>query len=223
MKVSFFAVFFIVLFAALSLSVQSVHDATWPKEGNRSGSEQRQHLQQEAAAQTARILGDDKTNDPGEMGAVALVAATDDPDEAAAVGAVTAAGVLRNEPAALPPAAPFPAAPVPSASTRHMCKTRASNDRRQKEEQEAQDIVARVAQEPAVENESTVFPPSEPFCLYKTRAPIDRGAAATPVFFYLAADRSNHRKNKHETEGTNAFQGFIPIVALFTTHPHLPT
>ena len=102
-------------------------------------------------------MGDVITNDPGAIGAVALVAATDNPDEAASIGAVIAAGILINEPAALPPAAPFPAAPVPSASTRHMCKTRASNDRRQKEEQEAQDIAARVAQEPAVGMSQPLF------------------------------------------------------------------
>jgi hypothetical protein len=47
------------------------------------------------------------------------------------------------------------APPPPPATTRHMYKTRAANDRRQKEEQEAQDIAARVAQEQAVENEPT--------------------------------------------------------------------
>ena len=110
---------------------------------------------------------------------MALVAATGDPDEAAATGAAIAAGILRNEPAALPPAAPCPAAPVPSATTHHLYKTRAANDRRQKGEQEAQDTAVRVAQGPAVENESTVFPPSKPLHLYKTRASVDRGAAAT--------------------------------------------
>ena len=64
---------------------------------------------------------------------MALVSATDDPDEAAAIGANITAGNLRNEPAALPPAAFCPAAPVPSATTRHMYETRAANDRRQKE------------------------------------------------------------------------------------------
>ena len=44
-----------------------------------------------------------------------------------------------------------------------------------------------VAQEPAVENDSTVFPPSEPFHLYKTRAFVDRGAAATEYRYPLCS------------------------------------
>jgi len=51
-----------------------------------------------------------------------------------------------------------------------MYKTRAANDRRQKEEQGALDIAVHVSQEPAVQSESTVFP---------SRAFVDRGAAAT--------------------------------------------
>jgi len=129
LEVLSFAVSLIVLFAALSLSVQFTMPHSRMKR-NRKGSEQQQHPQQEAAAQTAPILGDVITNDPGEIYAVALVAATGDPDEAAAIGAIIAAGILRNEPAALPPAAPCPAAPIHSATTRHMYKTQAANDRR---------------------------------------------------------------------------------------------
>ena len=81
-----------------------------------------------AEEQPQRQIGD-----PGTIDAVAIAAATNDPDEAAAIGAIITAGILRNEPAAPPPAAPCPAAPVPSATTRHMYETRAANDRRQKE------------------------------------------------------------------------------------------